>query len=251
MKIERLNENQIRCTLTREDLNGRQIRLSELAYGSEKARQLFHDMMQEAQQTVGFAADSSPLMIEAIPVSADSLVLIITRVDDPEELDTRFSRFTRSDEMPQQDKPQAFPGADDVLELFNRIFDGKGTASSDPSDAAAAEQSAASPAGTPEGETAGLIQAFRFRSLDDLIEASHCTAPYYDGENTLYRMPDDNTLRLVIRQGSISPEDFNRLCNMFSEYGVAESLSPARAAWLSEHGCVLLSGGALQKLRTL
>ena len=45
MKIERLNENQIRCTLTREDLQGREIRLSELAYGSEKARRLFHDMM--------------------------------------------------------------------------------------------------------------------------------------------------------------------------------------------------------------
>ena len=33
-------------------------------------------------------------MIEAIPVSADSIILIISKEDDPEELDTRFSRFT-------------------------------------------------------------------------------------------------------------------------------------------------------------
>ena len=33
-------------------------------------------------------------MIEAIPITADSIVLIITKVEDPEELDTRFSRFT-------------------------------------------------------------------------------------------------------------------------------------------------------------
>ena len=48
MKIEKLNENQIRFTLTREDLASRQIRLSELAYGSEKARSLFQEMMQMA-----------------------------------------------------------------------------------------------------------------------------------------------------------------------------------------------------------
>lgn len=44
MKIEKVNENQIRCTLTREDLAERQIKLSELAYGTEKAKMLFRDM---------------------------------------------------------------------------------------------------------------------------------------------------------------------------------------------------------------
>ena len=46
MKIEKLNDNQIRCTLTRADLAARQLQLSELAYGTEKAKSLFHDMMQ-------------------------------------------------------------------------------------------------------------------------------------------------------------------------------------------------------------
>ncbi len=46
MKIEKVSDNQIRCTLTREDLAERQIKLSELAYGTEKAKLLFRDMMQ-------------------------------------------------------------------------------------------------------------------------------------------------------------------------------------------------------------
>ena len=50
MKIEKINENQIRCTLTRADLEKRQIKLSELAYGSEKARALFREMMLQAFQ---------------------------------------------------------------------------------------------------------------------------------------------------------------------------------------------------------
>lgn len=37
MKIEKLNENQIRCTLTAEDLASMKLKLSELAYGSKRA----------------------------------------------------------------------------------------------------------------------------------------------------------------------------------------------------------------------
>ena len=47
MKIEKVNDNQIRCTLTRQDLADRQIKLSELAYGSEKARSLFKRRLSE------------------------------------------------------------------------------------------------------------------------------------------------------------------------------------------------------------
>ncbi len=48
MKIERINENQIRCTLSNFDLSVRNMNLGELAYGSEKARSLFREMIQRA-----------------------------------------------------------------------------------------------------------------------------------------------------------------------------------------------------------
>lgn len=49
MKIEKISDNQIRCTLTKEDLDSHQIRISELAYGTDKAKKLFREMMQQAQ----------------------------------------------------------------------------------------------------------------------------------------------------------------------------------------------------------
>ena len=89
MKIEKVNDHQIRCTLTREDLADRELKLSELAYGTEKAKDLFRDMMQQASYEFGFEAEDIPLMIEAIPLNSECIVLIITKVEDPEELDTR------------------------------------------------------------------------------------------------------------------------------------------------------------------
>ena len=73
MKIEKVNDHQIRCTLTKEDLADREIKLSELAYGTDKAKDLFRDMMQQASFEFGFEAEDIPLMIEAIPLNADLL----------------------------------------------------------------------------------------------------------------------------------------------------------------------------------
>ena len=57
-------------------------------------------MMQQASAKFGFEADDIPLMIEAIPLNADCIVLVITKVEDPEELDTRFSKFAPAMEKP-------------------------------------------------------------------------------------------------------------------------------------------------------
>ena len=123
MKIERINDNQIRCILTKSDLAKRAIKISELAYGSEKAKNLFRDMMRQAQKELGFNAEDIPLMIEAIPYS-EHIVLIITKVEDPEELDTKFSNFApgvREGDSALDDMISELSGAAEVLDLFKKI----------------------------------------------------------------------------------------------------------------------------------
>ena len=93
MKLERVSEYQISCTLSGFDLIERNMELGELAYGSQKARQLLREMMQRASSELGFEVDNMPLRVESIPLSDDSIQVLITKVDDPEELDARFSRF--------------------------------------------------------------------------------------------------------------------------------------------------------------
>ena len=45
MRIEKINDKQIRCTLNQNDLKEREIEISELAYGSAKAKALFRDLI--------------------------------------------------------------------------------------------------------------------------------------------------------------------------------------------------------------
>lgn len=133
MKLERLSENQIRCTLSSADLNEKQLKISELAYGSPKARALFRDMMQQASVELGFEADDTPLMIEAIPMSPDCLVMIVTKVEDPEELDTRFSRFSHTGEFDTEDDDDAsdFDDEFDDMDYIDSADDEAGDDGSD------------------------------------------------------------------------------------------------------------------------
>lgn len=94
MRIEKISDKQIRCTLTQADLQNHHINIGELAYGSEKARSLFQEMLSQASREFNFHAENMPLMIEAVPMSGDNLVLVITKVEDPDEIDTRFSKFS-------------------------------------------------------------------------------------------------------------------------------------------------------------
>ena len=80
MKIEKISDTQIRVTLNHSDLQNRDIKIGELAYGSTKAQALFRDMMAKAYEDFGFEAENVPLMIEAVPLSTDSIMIVVTKV---------------------------------------------------------------------------------------------------------------------------------------------------------------------------
>ena len=245
MKLEKINENQIRCTLTKQDLEEHQIRISELAYGSDKEKRLFRDMMQQAQLQFGFEADNIPLMIEAIPVNTESIILIITKVEDPEELDTRFSKFA-----PFKDKADTiqFDGADNIIDVFQKLYEAK-MRSSSPKTEEAAQTKEKSPSQVPPAEV-DLIRLFTFRTLDDVILAAHGLNGFYNGNNVLYKEHLSGTYQLVVHQSEYSPEEFNKICNILSEYADGKAFSSAGEAHLQEHG-EQISVNALQLLSQL
>ena len=248
MKLEKISDNQFRCTLTSADLADRKIRLSELAYGTEKAKALFHDMMQQAHTEFGFDTDNAPLMIEAVPMFPDSIILIITKVDDPEELDTRFSRFTPAVEDAVRESAEHFTGADDILDLFHKLCEARNQAEAPENDAATEEGSAAE---TINAENSGILQSFLFDDLDDVIAAAHSLSQVYDGENSLYKDDTDGSFLLILHPAETTPEHFNKVCNILSEYGSIGNFSPAAEASMKEHRKPFLAERALQRLAAL
>lgn len=246
MKIEKLNDNQIRCTLTKADLADRQIKLSELAYGSEKAKSLFRDMMLQANAEFGFEANDIPLMIEAIPMPNECIVLIITKVSDPEELDTRFSKFSPSNidalDTVTESKKQITPeGADEVLDIFKRMMEQHLKALEEGKDKQTEKQ-------VTVADEIDLTRLYCFGNLESIVDAAHVLKNYYHGENRLYKNSTRKLYYLVLSKSSHTPEEFNKICNILTEYGSNEPYTKATEAYMAEHYDLVIKKDALQKL---
>ena len=265
MKIEKVNSNQIRCTLTREDLADRQLKLSELAYGTENAKALFREMMQQAAYELGFDTEDIPLMIEAVPISSDSIILIITKVEYPDELDTRFSKFSDPDsensyDSSLSDSNHSSKGADDILDMVKKIQNNSKSNKdnrkvSDTSedfvplsqtiDTSNEENFSAE---VPAEVLVNLSKLFVFHHLTEVERLSKVLKNFYNASNTLYKESGTNLLYLIIKKGTHSPEDFNKVCNILSEYGHPEKYLQSQEAYFEEHFDIIIKNSALQQL---
>lgn len=237
MKIEKLNDNQIRCTLTRADLADRQLKISELVTGSEKAKSLFQDMMRQAASEFGFEAEDMPLMIEAVPASPDCIVLIVTKVDDPEELDSKLSKFGPALDLDykKHNVLEKLEGAEEILDLFQKV---KEAVSAIPKPAE----------NEPEDHTVPRVRLFSFPTLDSVIRTCQLLRTMYRGNSTLYKDTEDVAYILALSQSEHTTNEFNKICNMLSEYSSAEKATSAVLAFLEEHCEVIVNADAVQQL---
>lgn len=80
MKVERINEVQIKFILTKTDLEKRSLDITDLAYGSSKTQELFQDIVETASREFSFNVEDTPLMIEAVPMSKNSITIMLTKV---------------------------------------------------------------------------------------------------------------------------------------------------------------------------
>ncbi|MGN0244224.1 MAG: adaptor protein MecA [Lachnospiraceae bacterium] len=245
MKIERLNENQIRCTLNKEDLADRKLMLTELAYGTPKARELFQEMMMQASIEVGFEADNIPLMVEAIPVHPDSLVLVITKVEDPEELDTRFSKFTQT--------PTSDTQADDEAVVSNHIQKSLLGAELEELFKKATELSQANTnkelkEPVEKGDSNHIYAIFSFRDYETIEQAAKVIDSFYHGENALYQDPASDFYYLVIYMNGSTVAEFQRAQNTLFDFAQFEHMAPVRIAFFKEHYRVLFKKEAIHQI---
>lgn len=287
MKLEKLSDTQIRCTLSKEDLSQRQLHLSELAYGSEKAKELFRDMMQQASIELGFEADNIPLMIEAIPISNDCLVLVVTKVENPDELDTRFSRFSKinmddsfdedfsdiddtdfeemdflddEDNIDMDDEPLPFsPSSDfDNADSDASTSSKERSAIDDALDLIApftqAIAQAKKEAMRKKKENRSSVQDCQYYSFQNFSQAAQLgafLAPFFEGESSLYKDSFSNNYYMILRKTQSENDTFHRACNIAADFGVRISASYATPAYFREHFETILEENAVEMLGEL
>ena len=250
MKIEKLSENQIRCTLYKADLADKEMLLTELAYGTDKAKELFREMMQQASNELGFEVDNIPLMIEAIPVSPECLVLIVTKVEDPEELDSRFSKFTKpameeyeSDiyDEEEDESSDTSSTADSLLEALGSLAENLNALNNN-------RMSKKTKNAVKRESEKSIFRIYAFKNLDEVILSAKLVKNIYKSMNALYKNPQDSRFYLYMTKDKNTDGEFTRTCNIIGEYGNKVKATYATPNYMDEHFKVIIEADAIQKL---
>jgi adapter protein MecA 1/2 len=81
MRFEKINDDKLRIILTSKDLKDKSIDFHTFMANPIESQELFLDMLDEAEEKVGFNVKDYNLRIEAVIMSDESFILTVTRVN--------------------------------------------------------------------------------------------------------------------------------------------------------------------------
>jgi len=246
MKIERISDNQIRCTISKADLTERKIKLSELACGTGNSKELFRDMIRQASDDFGFEVDDIPLMVEAIPVSPECIILILTKVDNPEETESHFAKLLGDEELNLMDRLTQIEDLDEFEDIesigeFDSLDSGIQRKLPPKSPTASSGDS----------ESNLYFDIYEFDNLPKLIELSKLVSSVYEGDSALYKSPHNNKYYISLCTDSPNLKSLVLTANILSEYGKHQYSVYNSEFFYMEHFDTLIDTDAITKLASL
>lgn len=247
MKIEKINDNQIKCILSRTDLLNFQLQISELAYGTDHAKALFQELLKEAFNKYGFEADNMPLMIEAVPMPPDCVVLLITKISSTEEFDDNCLRDFKDEDMIHEENSdediyssselysnleQFFPILDDFAEPAVPLKEHTQDTSSVP-------------------KKGPLLCIYDFPDFDCLTKACQALKDFsFIEKSAVYKAQDYHVYYLILHILG-TEKDYNKINGIATEFGEECTNAPYIEAYLAEHQTTLLASHAIEQLAEL
>lgn len=127
MKVEKINENKVKITLTFEELENRKISLKDIEKNASLAKELFIDLIEESNLGEDFEFNDSQLFIEASSDNNNLFIVTITKVDNIPEL-KKYSLFEENPKNSRKKKTMNSNNPDmykvnSSAYLFNSIDD--------------------------------------------------------------------------------------------------------------------------------
>ncbi len=170
--------------------------------------------MSQAYEDFGFETNNVPLMIEAVPLSLDSIMIVVTKVDDPDEIEERL-------------------GASSGRANHRNFKDYM-------------EETAHSTSYEEASQFNDQMLMYCFNNLDEVTSVAHRIQTLYFGSNSIYKYSDKYFLILNDNQSHNS--SVSLLISVLSEFGEQGYSSDLNKNFLMEHGDVIIKENAIDIL---
>lgn len=211
MKIEKVSDSQLKFTLTQADLEEMKIKLEDLASPSEKTQKLFRDMIEKAVAECDFPIENVPLMVEAVPASSESIMIIVTKISDKKEGAENFLQVNQGRAIRKYKRKS-----------IEAPFYSKSVSDDN-------------------------ILIFSFDSLDDIIDLSFMLNKFYNGTNSVYKN-NGRYFLILINDNPGDNIEADAIEPILFEFGKKHISNTLAEEYLAEHGEKIIDGNAVQVL---
>ena len=231
MKIQLINENTIKVTITKRDFQIRNIDIKNFKPGSDIYRQLILEIMAQAAYELDFKSDNCKVVVEGHVSQADEVTLLITKYD------TETPSLKDAD-IPGDNPPPGLDG-EPVLtklsEMMHRLAE----------------------IATAEGKDSGISNIsdlifpadliIAFSDFDKLIDFVHGVPEAKKIASTMYEY--DSTYFLVFKVYERNAKLAVKVRNLSTEYDGVQLPIDIFVPVLLEHGNLIIKKGAVPTLQ--
>lgn len=221
MKFKKINENKIMVTLSWKELASRDLDVKSLKSNSVAYQKFFWDMMERAQEELGFDVRGSQLMVETVPDKEGNLMITITKSGGEQESQSNLERF------------------------FSELF--QSSLGSLPNLGGGLPENEPAPL-TEEKEQKDTIRydTFRFDDFEALVGFAKSVQGPLTLVNKLYLL--ENSYYLVVKSGAKKQKLVDTLFDIALEFNAYPLESALWMPLLEERGKQIIKAKAIQKL---
>ncbi len=239
MKFTRLNDDEIRCVLTEDELGDFGIDLDDIITKNNRTANFFKTLLSEAAKTLGMSDASEIRMASAqISVLKDNSISIVFH-GNKRKLSTEVRR-----EILDMMEEQLRLGGNDSPEAMSELQMLRDTLDSE--DAMTAEEKQ-----SDHDSSASVSFMAAFRSLEDTIHYSRAVRAAEKAESRLYVSEKRDVYYLLVMKNTLTDLNFRRSRLIAMEFGDVLPVDTAGKAYIAEKNEVLIANGALKKLAEL
>lgn len=228
MKIERVDDKTVKCFLSNEELEEYQIDYKDFILRSDKARQVVHDIIAQAEEQVGYKPPKFAFDMQIMLLPDQGLLLT----------------FSESDPI------NGIPGAQQLMDYLRQmkytLEKAKQDLGIESADKQGDSQYETSKETSPQKEKPAKA-IFAFESIGQVMSYAAALPGNLRVHSALYEM--EGRYYLYLEKGGAAYERFSRACIQALEFGVLYATEEKMLIPMVEHGGCLIAEKAIQKLR--
>ncbi len=216
MRFEKINDDKIKIIITTEDLSERGIKMSDLRYGNKETSDLFQEIIQEAVFECEFDVENKAVLVEAVPMSINTIEVFVTKIEDEEMAEEVAGK----------------------VELINKIRE----------KSEGSKKVRKSRLTGPDEIPRKDFILIKFKEIDDVCNVAKTAIDYFDGKDKLYKYEGFYYLIMDTSSNTINTKT-NILENVFKEYG--EIINNISYFFIEEHGTIMLEKDVIKNLKNV